>query len=833
MKRREFLKSVAASGAACSMAANATSVISDNLMNDENAKMTASHFGPIRGLTKNDKFEGIADAAEIDFYPVSLIQGVLARTYDDSRIARPAVRKGYLENDYESDKSKRGKDEWVEISWEQAYKLVSDELKRVYKEYGGSAIYGGSYGWYSVGSVNNPQTLLGRMLNILGGYTTRTLTYSTHAIRAITPYVSGTDESGALQTAWPTILKESEIVVIWGADPINTNQIAWGVPDHESYIYFRKLKQEMKKRGVKVIVIDPVYNNTSAYLNAEHVYVNPTTDVALMMAICYEMMQAGVADEKFLKKYTSGAEEFKAYLNGEAEDKTIKSAEWASRICGVDANDIKAMAKIFGSKRTMLMCGWGPQRAHHGEQFHWMATVLAAFIGQIGLPGGGYGFGYHYSDGGCPSPAAPVGSALSLSSGKAQSSSAFPGLGSMSIMPSTDGEWKNRENIAIPVSRILDCINNPGKEVDFNCKKLIYPEIKMAYWAGGNPYHHHPDTNLMAKTFEKLDTFIVQECFWTATARMADIVLPATTEQERNDITKSHTNKFIIAMHQIAKPYMEAKNDYEIYSGILKQFGEAELMAFTEGKTEMEWIKHFYNASKKKGDENKLNMPSFEDFWEKGYVEFKIPNHAYEYVKMADFRQNPITNRLGTPSGKIEIVSKKIAKAMYEDCPSHPTWMEPMEWLGDAKKTKKYPLNLVSPHPKYRLHSQLNNSWLKNLEEVQGREPVWMHPDDATKRNLKTGDVVRIFNDRGEILAGVIVTKNVKKNVVRVQEGAWWDRDKNGLCVHGNVNVLVPNEPTSSLAMGNQATALVEIEKYDKELPPIKVFSQPKFSKKG
>ena len=108
-----------------------------------------------------------------------------------------------------------------------------------------------------------------------------------------------------------------------------------------------------------------------------------------------------------------------------------------------------------------------------------------------------------------------------------------------------------------------------------------------------------------------------------------------------------------------------------------------------------------------------------------------------------------------------------------------------------------------------------------------------MHPDDATKRNLKTGDVVRIFNDRGEILAGVIVTKNVKKNVVRVQEGAWWDRDKNGLCVHGNVNVLVPNEPTSSLAMGNQATALVEIEKYDKELPPIKVFSQPKFSKKG
>ena len=831
MKRREFLKGAAASAAFAS-SASATALISDNLMNDTSAKISASHFGAIRGLNKNGKFEGIADANELDFYPVTLIEGVLARTYDDTRIARPAVRKGYLEKGYKSDKSKRGKDEWVEVSWDEAYKIVADELKRVYKEYGGSSIYGGSYGWYSVGSVNNPQTLLGRMLNVLGGYTTRTLTYSTHAIRAITPYVTGTDESGALQTAWPVILKETEVVVIWGADPINTNQIAWGVPDHESYIYFKKLKEQMKKRGVRVICIDPVLNNTSMYLGATHIYVNPTTDVALMMGICYEMMKAGVSDEKFLKRYTSGVAEFKAYLNGEAEDKTVKDAAWASKISGVHEDDIKTMAKLFAAKRTMLMCGWGPQRAHHGEQFHWTATVLAAFIGQIGLPGGGYGFGYHYSDGGCPSPAAPVGSALSLSSGKAQSSTAFPGLGSISIVPSIDGDWKHRDNIAIPVSRIVDCINNPGKEVEFNCKKITYPEIKLAYWAGGNPFHHHPNTKLMAKTFEKLDTFIVQDCFWTASARMADIVLPATTEQERDDITKSHTNKFIIAMHKIAEPYMEAKNDYEIYSGILKQFGQTELNAFTEGKSEFDWIKQFYNASKKKGDANNLNMPSFEEFWDKGYVEFKIPDYAYEYVKMADFRKNPIINRLGTPSGKIQITSKKIGKAMYEDCPSHPTWMEPMEWLG-SKETKKYPLNLVTPHPKYRLHSQLNNTWLRNLAEINGREPIWIHPNDAAARGIKNGDIVRVFNDRGEILCGAIVTKNVKASVVRIEEGAWWDPDKKELCVHGNANVLIPNEPTSKLAMGNQATALVQIEKFEKELPEIKVFSQPKFSKKG
>ena len=835
MKRREFLKGVAASAAGAA-SANATSVISDDLMNSEDAPITASHFGAVRALRRNGKFEGVLSASELDFFPISLTQGLAARTYDATRIARPCVRKGYLEKGWQSDKSMRGKDEWIEISWDEAYKLVADELKRVLKDHGASSIYGGSYGWYSVGSVNNPQTLLGRMLNIIGGYTTRKLNYSCHCISAITPHISGTDEANALQTAWPTILKHSEAVLIWGADPINTNQIAWAVPDHESYLYFAKLKEQMQKCGVKVITIDPVYNNTAKFLGSEHISINPTTDVAMMMAICYEMMAQGLADEKFLKKYTHGAEEFKAYLRGESEDGLKKDAAWASKICGVSEDEIKGLAKILGSKRTMIMCGWGPQRAHHGEQFHWMATVLAAFVGQIGLAGGGYGFGYHYSDGGCPSPAAPVGSALSLSSGTATTSSAFPGLGSMSIVPASEGEWKNRDNIAIPVSRIVDCINNPGKEIDFNCKKITYPNIKLAYWAGGNPYLHHPDTNLLARTFEKLDTFIVQECFWTASARMADIVLPATTEQERDDITKSHTNKFIIAMHKIAEPYEQAQNDYKIYCEILKQFGEKEYMAFSEGKSEMEWIKQFYDASKKKADASKIKMPEFEEFWKKGFVKFEIPKHAYEYVAMEEFRKNPIINRLGTPSGKIEVVSKKIAKAALDDCPAHPTWMEPMEWLGDAQKTQKYPLNLITPHPKYRLHGQLNNTWLRSLEEIGGREPVWMHPKDAEARGLKNGDVVRVFNDRGAALAGLIVTENVKQSVVRMQEGGWWDplfSSSGDMCVHGNVNVLVPNEPSSKLACGNQATALVQIEKFQGELPPLAVFSQPKFGKRS
>ncbi|MBZ7978971.1 trimethylamine-N-oxide reductase TorA, partial [Campylobacter sp. RM12654] len=220
------------------------------------------------------------------------------------------------------------------------------------------------------------------------------------------------------------------------------------------------------------------------------------------------------------------------------------------------------------------------------------------------------------------------------------------------------------------------------------------------------------------------------------------------------------------------------------------------------------------------------SMPTFDEFWAKGYVEFKAPEEAKNFVKMKDFRDDPITNRLGTPSGKIEIFSKKIDKFGYDDCKGLVQFYEPAEYLGNAKK---YKLNLITPHPKYRLHSQLNNTFLRDFEEVEGKESLWMNPIDAKARGIKNGDIVRIFNDRGEILGGVLVTEYVKPGVIRMQEGSWYNPNKKGLCLHGDVNVLIADIPSSKLACGNQATALVEIEKYTKEIPALDLFRQPKF----
>ena len=183
-----------------------------------------------------------------------------------------------------------------------------------------------------------------------------------------------------------------------------------------------------------------------------------------------------------------------------------------------------------------------------------MLVTLAAMLGQIGLPGGGFGFSYHYASGGAPSADAPVLTGIT-DGGKAKAGAA----------------WLTESGAAsIPVARVVDMLLNPGKEFDFNGVKAKYPDVKMAYWVGGNPFVHHQDRNRMVAAWKKLETFIVQDFQWTPTARFADIVLPATTSYERNDIEASATTRrsAILAMKKVIDPVFESRNDYDIFAAI-------------------------------------------------------------------------------------------------------------------------------------------------------------------------------------------------------------------------------------------------------------------------
>ena len=350
--------------------------------------------------------------------------------------------------------------------------------------------------------------------------------------------------------------------------------------------------------------------------------------------------------------------------------------------------------------------------------------------------------------------------------------------------------------------------------------------------ACGSMFTRHQDVNNIVKQWRKFDTVITAEPYWTSTAKLSDIVLPVAIEVERNDINQTGaTGEYIVAYRPAIEPMGESKSDFWICEQICKRWGYGEV--FSEGKDELGWMKEFYADAVEQAKGLNITMPSFEEFYDKGFVRFEKDDESSAlYTRLAAFRENPAKNRLGTPSGKIELYSPVIAKMGYADCPPMPTWIEPKEWLGDAKKTAKYPIHIVSPHSRYRLHSQLNNSIIRNFAEVSGREPVLINPKDAEARGLANGDIVRVFNDRGEILAGVLVTDIVPERVAAICEGAWYDPEvwgEKSLCQHGCVNVLTFDKGTSSLAQSNSAhTVLAQIEKFKGEIKPIQAFGKPK-----
>ncbi len=357
----------------------------------------------------------------------------------------------------------------------------------------------------------------------------------------------------------------------------------------------------------------------------------------------------------------------------------------------------------MAATRTTVNINWSLQRSHHGEQPFWALVTLACMLGQIGLPGGGFGASY--------GPTNIMGSSSPLFSGPtlSQGTNAVPDF--------------------IPVARFTDMLLNPGGRIPYNGQEITYPDIRLIYWAGGNPFHHHQDLNRLRIAWRKPETIVFNEQFWTPAAKMADIVLPATTGLERDDIGYARREPFLIAMKKAREPIGEARDDYWIFSEITRRLGAGDV--YGEGRDTMQWLAHMYEEGRQKSARAGVPLPSFDEFWEAGIAEAKGPNR--EPVMLARFRADPAAHPLKTPSGKIEIFSEKIASFGYDDCPGHAVWLEPIEWLG-AKKAERYPLHMLSDQPTDKLHSQLDHSPHAKATKVKGRQPVTMHPEDAAAR---------------------------------------------------------------------------------------------------
>lgn len=778
-----------------------TYAIDASLLN-EGETINATHWGIVRPVVKGGRIVGVKPF-EYDYASSFVLQGVAELPYSDARIRYPMVRESYLKDGIAS-RQKRGEDRFVRVSWETALDLAAKEILRVYDTYGPSGVYGSSYGWESSGKVNKATTTIKRLLRLMGGYPERRNSYSQAAHSSIFPYVVG--EANPRLTSYEVILKHSERIVYWGCNPIVTSDVDGNTSIHNHDGYIRAIK----KKGIKTYCINPLYDDTGAYLESEWIAPNPGTDCAMMAAMIQELDATGKADTGFLAKYCSGWPELRKYITGRS-DGVEKTPEWAEKITGVPAGRIRALAHDLQAHRTMIMFGYGMQRAQYGEQTSWMVVALCAVLGQIGLPGGGFGSRYQSASGGVP-----------ISSG--------PRLGSIPGTPKPARPvlpWKCSK--LLPVAAITEVLENPGATVDFDGQKCTFPDVHLICWAGGNPFCHHPDTFRLERAWKKPDTVIVLDYVWSATARHADIVLPACTTLEHNDISQigSTANDGIVAMKQAVRPQYESRSDYWICSELARRMGIGD--KYTEGRTEMQWIEKLYNDARKKAQAAGGDMPEFAQFWEKGYHFYDVPQKSRDYVMFADFRQDPKANALGTESGLIQLYSPKIAGYNYDDCKGHPMYFEPDE--GSARATAEYPYAFVSGKSRYRLHSQLDNVNTSRRGSIEDREAVWMNPADAARQNLKGGDIVLVKSRRGACLCGLLVTDRIKPGVVSIMHGGWFDPQQTPagrIDVHGNANSVVLDVPTSKISRGNVAsTANVSVTLWREEVPPVKAFVQP------
>ena len=760
---------------------------------------TASHWG-VYDVAVNGDTVSVAGAYAGDRSPSPLIHSLPAIVRGAERVRRPSVRRGYFKSGPGKTSPDRGGDSFVEVSWDTALKLVADELQRVRAQHGDDAIYGGSYGWASAGKLHHAPSQVKRFLNLGGGFTDKLGNHSFGSAMVILPYVIGRGDVTNMASDWSSVVGNTQLFLLFGgANPKNSQLCSGGLTVHSSQDWMLRAA----KSGTRFVNIGPARGDTADGLDAEWLSIRPNTDTALMLGLAHTLAAEGLADERFLAAYTTGYERFKPYLLG-TTDGTPKDATWAARICDIPSDAITALARRMTSSRTMISLGWAAQRGDHGEQPCWMLATLAAMLGQIGLPGGGFAFGY----------------------------GAVNGVG----MPRPDRLPKPRLGVGVnpvkshvPVGRVTDMLLSPGETIDYNGGRYTYPDIRMIYTCGGNPFHHNAQLNKLVACWQRPETVIVHEPFWTPAAKHADIVLPATTTLERNDILAADLDRHYVAMKQAIAPVFEARNDLDTFAELADRMGYRD--AFTEGRNEMGWLRHLYTEAA--GSCVKLGhaMPSFDEFWDKGVHAF--PEPASGAVFLAEFRADPAKNPLKTLSGKLEIWSEKIAGFGYADCPAHPVWLEPAEWLG-SELTQRFPIHLISNQPRTRLHSQLDPAPVSRQSKIHDREPLRLHPDDAAKRGIADGSTVRVFNDRGAFVAGVMLDAQLRPGVAQISTGAWFDPETPGtpgsMDKHGNPNVLTSDRGTSSLAQSNSVQSLlVEIEKIN-DAPAVSAFVPPQFN---
>lgn len=612
-----------------------------------------------------------------------------------------------------------------------------------------------------------------RLLNLTGGYLEYYHSVSLGNTAAATPYTYGVAASG---NSMDTLL-DTKLVILWGHNPTET------IFGHTNY-YFQKMKQN----GTRFIVVDPRYSDTVSSLADQWIPLLPTTDNALMDAMMYVIISENLHDKQFIETYTLGFDEdsmpegvpanesLYAYLFG-AKDGVRKTPEWAEKITHVPAQTIRQLARDYATtKPAALIQGWGPQRHICGERTARGSSLLASITDNVGIKGGwAAGYGGSSNRKFCVGPDMPEN----------------PVQAKISIM-----NWMQAADDASKVTP-QDGLKGVDK-LDSNIRLLFS-------LAGNYLANQNPDVHQAAKLLEdesKIEFIVLSDLFMTPSAKYADVLLPETSFMERWNIGETWgTASYLILSEKLIEPEFERRTDYDWLRDVAKKLGvEAE---FSQGRDEKQWIEHIWEQTRLAMPDE--NLPDFATLQKTRRHLFKSAPHIAFEANIRDPQNNPFP----TPSGKIEIFSKRLFDMQDPEIPALSHYVPAFEGPED-KLTAKYPLQLITWKGKNRANStQYANPW---LQEVQTQK-LWLNPQDAKQRGISEGDSVKIYNDRGVSIIPVEITPRIIPGVVAMQAGAWWQPDAQGIDRGGCANVLSSTRITA-LAKGNShQTMLVEVEK--------------------
>jgi biotin/methionine sulfoxide reductase len=707
----------------------------------------------------------------LDPNPSEMGLGYLDLVDHPERTRAPMVRRSWLENGpLAGTGPQRGHDDFVEVDWDTVAGLIAGELQRVRSTYGNQAIFGGSYGWASAGRFHHAQSQLKRLLNLAGGFTSSVNTYSYGAAGVLLPHVLGPNYKDACDTSpsWSDIADHCRLLVGFGGFRLSNAQVeAGGTGKHRSIEWLRRCQD----RGMRIVVFSPAASDAPPGPNVCHVPLRPNTDTAVMLAMCHVLLTEGMIDRDFLVRCTVGFDAFGDYILGRT-DGVAKDPQWASSISGVAPDIIIATAKHLHDVPSLINVAWSLQRARFGEQPFWAAIALASMAGHVGRKGCGFAFGLTAVN--------SVGQPIRRLKG-----------------PAFDQGYNPIKHY-IPVARITELLENPGGRLDYNGSSIALPDIRLIWWAGGNPFHHHQDLNRLCDAFRRPETVIVSDNMWTATARMADIVLPSAFPFERDDIAASSRDNWIVYSRKVLEPPEGVLTDHSAYGLIAEKLGCKQ--AFDEGLDPNEWLARIYNGYRERHRE----LPDFESFQIRGFAAIdELEDAPVSADHFRAFRERPETTPLKTPSGRIEICSRVIASFGYSDIGLHPQWMAPEEWLG-APRPERHGFHLLSPQPANRLHGQLEYAPASQNAKVGGYERFYLNEEDAQQLALREGDLCELFNERGRTVSALTLDNSLMRGVAVLPAGGWYRPDANGVDHGGNPNVLTAITPASHLS---QATA--------------------------